>query len=326
MQDDTLRPLGNHPLFASTDVDDARATVARVYCDHQLTPCERGGKVDAWQNAVKLKSITLSAMSYGAPVRVEPGKLERFYLLMLPYAGKAQIEAGGREVAAHEGMGTILSPTDPVTMHWSGDCAKLMVRIERDAMERQLSTMLGRPLRQPLNFRVAIPRQAPGGDWWQFVQLLARQVAHPAQAREHSTTLNLLATALITGLLEGQAHNYSESLASRACRIAPRHVRMVENYIEEHAAQAISIEDLVRISGVSGRALYDGFRRFRETSPMAHLRKVRLRRVREELLEAPEKATVSDIATRWGFFEFGRFAGQYRDMFGETPSQTLRTR
>ncbi len=72
------------------------------------------------------------------------------------------------------------------------------------------------------------------------------------------------------------------------------------------------------------RSLYEGFRRFRGTSPMEFLRTMRLRRVREDLIDAPAGTTVSDVATRWGFYQFGRFAAQYRQLFGETPSATLR--
>jgi transcriptional regulator GlxA family with amidase domain len=59
---------------------------------------------------------------------------------------------------------------------------------------------------------------------------------------------------------------------------------------------------------------------------MAHVRDVRMRRAHEDLTNAGENVTVSQIASRWGFFEFGRFAGQYRKIYGETPSQTLRRR
>jgi transcriptional regulator GlxA family with amidase domain len=57
---------------------------------------------------------------------------------------------------------------------------------------------------------------------------------------------------------------------------------------------------------------------------MEFLRSLRLRHVHEDLLRAEAGATVSHIAARWGFYQFGRFAGLYRQLCGESPSDTLR--
>jgi AraC-like DNA-binding protein len=38
----------------------------------------------------------------------------------------------------------------------------------------------------------------------------------------------------------------------------------------------------------------------------------------------PDMVTVTEIARRYGFTQFGRFAGAYRAVFGESPSTTLK--
>jgi AraC family ethanolamine operon transcriptional activator len=60
---------------------------------------------------------------------------------------------------------------------------------------------------------------------------------------------------------------------------------------------------------------------------MAYLKSLRLSAARKELERARRGTTVAAVAMRWGFFRLGCFAGDYRAMFGENPSETLgRTR
>ena len=61
--------------------------------------------------------------------------------------------------------------------------------------------------------------------------------------------------------------------------------------------------------------------------PARYLRRRRLNGVRGEF-RSPDgaPARVTDIAMRWGFWELGRFASEYRALFGELPSDTLARR
>ena len=60
-------------------------------------------------------------------------------------------------------------------------------------------------------------------------------------------------------------------------------------------------------------------------NPVAFLRAMRLNGVRRDLRSACSAGDcVQDVAARWGFWHLGHFVTDYKHMFGELPSQTLR--
>jgi transcriptional regulator GlxA family with amidase domain len=96
-------------------------------------------------------------------------------------------------------------------------------------------------------------------------------------------------------------------------------------YLEEHADEALTPQQLARVGCMSVRTLHAAFQQQFGESPMGYLRRIRLDRVRAELVQCnPVETRVTDVAMRWGFFHQSRFAQQYRDRFGELPSATLR--
>ena len=95
-------------------------------------------------------------------------------------------------------------------------------------------------------------------------------------------------------------------------------------YIEANADQALTPELLARVACVSVRTLHGAFQEQLGESPMAYVRRIRLTRVRTELLRGdPTRVRVTDVALKWGFTHQSRFAQQYREAFRELPSETL---
>jgi len=86
-----------------------------------------------------------------------------------------------------------------------------------------------------------------------------------------------------------------------------------------------SVGEVCRQIGVSPRKLAYCFQEVLGLSVLDYLKALRLNTVRRELRQsASSETSVYDVATRHGFWHFGRFSVEYRQHFGERPSDTLR--
>lgn len=141
-------------------------------------------------------------------------------------------------------------------------------------------------------------------------------IAHPEAARG-------LEQALIEALvacLGGAAVREDTSALRQHALIMRRFCRAVE----ENPGQALYIPELCKTIGVSDRTLRSCCQEQLGMSPKRYLLFRRMNLARRALRgSAPSLTTVTEIATRYGFWQFGRFAGEYKSLFGELPSATL---
>jgi AraC family transcriptional regulator, ethanolamine operon transcriptional activator len=102
-------------------------------------------------------------------------------------------------------------------------------------------------------------------------------------------------------------------------------VKQAEDYMLAHLDQPITLKQVCEAIHVSSRPLLYGFQEVFGVSPMEYLKVQRLQGVRQALQVAdPETSSVAAIAHQFGFWSGGHFARDYRTMFGELPSKTLR--
>jgi AraC family ethanolamine operon transcriptional activator len=88
--------------------------------------------------------------------------------------------------------------------------------------------------------------------------------------------------------------------------------------------QALTMLEICKLIGVSQRKLNYCFHEVLGISPMKYQRITRLNRIQQELKQARDGQNVFDIASRWGFWHMGQFSQDYKRLFGELPSETLR--
>ncbi|MFG2638650.1 helix-turn-helix domain-containing protein [Streptomyces sp. NPDC048362] len=105
----------------------------------------------------------------------------------------------------------------------------------------------------------------------------------------------------------------------------PAMLRRALAYLDDHADQPFTVADVAAAAHVTVRALQYAFRRHLDTTPLAHLRRVRLAHAHQELASADPGSgvTVTAVAARWGFHHPGRFAAHYRDTYRRAPHETL---
>lgn len=114
------------------------------------------------------------------------------------------------------------------------------------------------------------------------------------------------------------------SAASRV-RHGWRLVARARAQVLDHPGEPLSVADLCRRLNVSRRALQYCFQAVVGMSPLSYLRTLRLNQVRRGLHGMDGgRACVTRVATAWGFDHLGQFSADYRRLFGELPSRTLR--
>ena len=105
---------------------------------------------------------------------------------------------------------------------------------------------------------------------------------------------------------------------------ARRIVEHSREYLRTHNDRPVRLPELCQHLGVSERNLNRAFREVLDLPPAAYLRRWRLCQVRQMLAQTKNvDMTVADAGLHFGFWELGRFAAQYKQLFGEYPSQTL---
>ncbi|MGH3252345.1 MAG: AraC family transcriptional regulator [Trebonia sp.] len=319
-------PLSQFGLLHTRDVDQARHVVAGAFCPHRLIPLEGARRFETTFNPMRTGDVRLCYLDYGGDVHITAQATGSFYLVLIPLAGRAEITVRREEFRYGPGAASVTPLDGTYDIRVAGGSPHLAAWISRDRLEEHLRATLARPAAEPVRFGLGMDLTAPRArSWLRTVRFLQDEIDGGGLIPGEPLAMRHLEELLLTGLLHAQPSNYSDLLASRPGAAAPATIRRAVTVIEDHAAEQLTVTAIAAASGISLRALQDGFRRHLGTTPSAYLHEVRLRHVHGELTAAdPASTTVTRVAARWGFLQPGRFAARYRERFGEPPSAALR--
>lgn len=304
------------------NLDEAIDAVTKVYCPHTIQVAGPTRDVDAVLEVTHVTSQPLVELSYGVPVTIDAGSFPRLFLMMHCARGSATTTQEDQRAEWRHGQTVPFSAGFATRLWFDRAFVQKSVRLDVDKLETLCARWLGHPLEQPLRFALC-----PFSE--DFERVWQRTLSYLWSNDEGGLPLTGAARIafdefLLTLLLHHHLHNYSAEMAGTVPVPVPGLVRRAERFMIDNAETLTSISEVAAQLGVSIRSLQAGFRQWRNTTPNARLREIRLQFVRDELLRSGAETNVTGAALRYGFSHLGRFSAHYQSAFGEIPSATLR--
>jgi AraC-like DNA-binding protein len=310
-------PRGGSRTFV--DPDDYEANMRHAEIDLVLTT---PGTFRARLTWTKLHQVHLlrsdEELSRIAYVSLDPESvIVAFPIRPDPPPVWAGVEVQASDIVLYSGGARFHQRTD-------GRCLWSLIAMAPKHLEDYYRALTGSELNLPSIGRIFQPRARDlsrvrrlHAEASRLAETKPQLLGHPEVARAIEQDL---IHALVNCLAAENARGDTAALV-RHCEIMDR----FEDILASHSYRPLHLPDLYEALGVGDRTLRSCCSEFLGVSPGRYWHLRRLKLVRTALRQAdPTTAMVSDLARGYGFTELGRFAVAYREMFGQTPSSTLR--
>ncbi|MEU9233952.1 helix-turn-helix transcriptional regulator [Streptomyces subrutilus] len=308
--------------FDSDDLEETEAFLSAAY-----TPMRIGGRPENSRARIDRRAaggLTVDRLSFDYTMAYDAGCLHQVCLVTL-HEGTLADTTGGGEKFFGPGETFMLAPPD---RPYRGEVrsARYTITMFDPALLREVAAT-GAADRGPVELtgQRAITTEAN-----------ARLGAAVAYLRDHvltqhgigdsplvaATAARHLASVALATLPNTTLTDVPDAADSRDATSDT--LRRASAFIEDNAHRDITLAEIAASVPVTPRAVQYAFARHAGTTPLGHLRRVRLARAHHDLRNAdPATTRISDVALRWGFAHQGRFAAAYRERYGVPPSVTL---
>lgn len=310
----------HHVLTQTHEVEVARDYMCDVIAPHRLILSDPSKSLSFRHSALALDRLRVHLIEYASEadrVEINSTQMGQDMMLKIPLSGQAQISQGGQFSELRPGQVYLTRPGRPFTARLSGDYTHLSVQIDPHwLIPDQDPAHLPEFDNDAINAGGA-GRMLAGAVLSACHMLTAAPMAAEHQAMIAKAQAEMLRAMLLTIPRQGAAA--SEAL--------PWYLHRAETYMRANLTEETTLDDLVRISGVSRRSLHAGFRRFRDSTPMKRFKDLRLAAAHADLMAAADErarggeVSVTEVATRYNFFQLSKFSRDFQQQFGHLPSQ-----
>lgn len=307
--------------LSSTNLDELAGAVSAIYCRNTTVFARSRTAVRGLFETRYAGTQPVVDLRYGVRAKVDAGEFPRLMLIRTCLDGSGLARQQGVSIVLRKGETVPMSAGLSTQVEIDACFAQRSVKLDIDRVEAQCARMLSHPLDAGLRFALRPFSASLEKAWGEAVNLMT------AYANMNVTLPNASAASLdefvISLVLNGHHHNYTDELEARPRMLPPRLIREAEQLMKTEDCP-LTVSEIAARLRVSVRSLERGFREHLRTTPLQHLRAIRLERVRSSLRAPQISTTVTSTALEHGFVHLARFSAHYKAAFGESPSQTLR--
>lgn len=312
------RPLDAHPALRSNNVTEIEHVLAATYGARRFELIGAKEKLNVHANHWQSESISLSFCHYGARVNVDFPEAG-FFRQQFSLRGGAHIKVGGTEREIGTNAFCVVPPDSRLLIRFQPGFEQLVLRVDQAQLEGKFAALAGKA-RSRIEFDLAA---RPGTVATARLSRLPTFFISELDRQEGMTAIEIaeMEQAILVAFLQANPTADQSTLNGSRRPAGYRQMRILEEYIEAHWNEPLSLEALSIATAVGTRTIFNQFQKWRGKTPMQFIKEVRLRHAREMLRRNPG-VTITEIAISCGFGNLGHFAADYRRCWGKRPSDT----
>jgi len=266
--------------------------------------------------------IGLSRISYGSQVKVACPDLMGVYHFQIVTRGSCDWSFRNSEFRLHAGQALMMNPEEKIDLTYSADCEKLIVKVPEEVVKTVCLSQLGAVPKQGIKFETQVVELTHSQAFLSFISAIFHE-ASSAEDLDAGELCSAYRDLLIRKLLQTFPNNVRQQQESVA---QDRLFQRMLGHVEANIKNELGVEELAAHCGVSVRTVYNLFAKHLSTTPRLYIKQMKFKSLQQALLTQPALRNVTEAALDYGFTHLGRFSSDYKQMFGELPSETLRRR
>lgn len=272
--------------------------------------------------SMDFSDIGLSRISYGSEVQVLCPDLMGVYHFQIVTRGRCQWQFADRALELGAGQALMMNPSEQIDLNYSSDCEKLIVKVPEELVRSACLEQFGALPRCGVRFDTDVVNLTDSRAFMSFLQVVffeADDVVNVDATRLCVSYRDLLVRKLLTTF----PSNVSQQPAPASQD--PQLVGILD-YVAANIKADLSVEELAAMCRVSVRTVYNLFAKQLSTTPRLYIKQMKFKALHQDLLTLASVRNVTEVALDYGFTHLGRFSSDYKRIFGELPSETLKRR